>query len=141
MTRSLGAAVIDGVEIHRLTVRTDSRGWLAEILKAGAGVAPTFGQIFATVALPGVTKGGHYHTRKVEWFSVVHGTARLVLYELATKRRQEVEMGEGNLVTVRIGPGVGHSITNTGPGPMLLLVYAEEVFDPADPDTIAWTES
>ena len=138
--RSASAAVIDGVDIRPLTRRTDNRGWLAEILRAGEGVAPAFGQIFVTVAPPGVTKGGHYHTRKVEWFSVIQGTARLVLYELATKRRQEVEMGEHNLVTVRIGPGVAHYITNTGPGTMTLLVYAEEVFDPADPDTFAWTE-
>lgn len=141
VTPSSRAAVLDGVEIKRLTRKTDERGWLAEILKAGEGVTPVFGQMFVTVALPGVTKGGHYHTHKVEWFCVVQGTARLVLQELASERRFEIEMGERNLVTVRIPPGVGHAITNTGKDVMMLLVYAEEVFDPADPDTFAWTES
>ena len=138
---SSSVAVLEGVEIKRLTRKTDERGWLAEILKAGEGVTPGFGQMFVTVALPGVTKGGHYHSRKVEWFCVVQGTARLVLHELATDQRFEVEMGDGNLVTVRIPPGVGHAITNTGEDVMMLLVYAEEVFDPADPDTFAWNES
>jgi UDP-2-acetamido-2,6-beta-L-arabino-hexul-4-ose reductase len=138
---SSSVAVIDGVEIRRLTRKTDERGWLAEILKAGEGVTPVFHQMFVTVALPSVTKGGHYHTRKVEWFCVVQGTARLVLHELATDQRLEVQMGEGNLVTVRIPPGVGHAITNTGEDAMMLLVYAEEVFDPDDLDTFDWTES
>ena len=133
--------MLDELLVRPLTRRTDDRGWLAEILRAGEGVAAPFGQIFVTVAKPGVTKGRHYHTRKIEWFCVIHGKGRLVLQDLATHERTEVEMGDENLVTVRIPPNVGHQITNTGAEPMVLLVYAEEVFNPGDPDTFPWTES
>ena len=44
------------------------------------------------------------------------------------------------MVMVKIPPGVGHAITNTGSDLMLLLVYVNEVFDPKDPDTVPWGE-
>lgn len=131
---------IEGVEILPLVQHRDQRGWLAEILKAPSVEGAPFGQILVTVALPGVAKGGHYHHHKVEWFCVIQGRARLVLQELSSGRRQEIDMGESNMLTVKIPPHIGHSIQNTGSETMVLLVYANEVFDPNDPDTFAWSD-
>ena len=50
--------------------------------------------------------------------------------------KEEVVMGENNLKTVKITPGVVHAIKNTGDKDMVLLVYASETFDPNDPDTV-----
>jgi UDP-2-acetamido-2,6-beta-L-arabino-hexul-4-ose reductase len=132
--------MIDGVVVSKLHQKFDDRGWLAEILQMDGGGVQGSGQIFVSAAKPGVTKGRHYHTRKVEWFCVIHGRARLVLEELKSGRREEIEMGESSMVTVKIPPGVGHAITNVGSDLMLLMVYVNEVFDPANPDTIPWSE-
>lgn len=132
--------MIDGVRITKLQQRFDERGWLAEVLRAEDGAPQVFGQIFVTAAKPGVTKGRHYHTRKIEWFCVIQGRGCLVLEDLKSGVREEVEMGESKMVTVKIPPGVGHAITNTGSGMMLLLVYVNEVLDPTDPDTFPWSD-
>ena len=44
-------------------------------------------------------------------------------------------MGEGDLRTVHIPLGVIHAIKNIGETDMVLIVYANESFDPDDPDT------
>ena len=62
------------------------------------------------------------------------------MQELSSGRRQEIDMGEANLLTVKIPPRIGHYIVNTGPEAMVLLVYANDVFDPNEPDTFAWSD-
>jgi UDP-2-acetamido-2,6-beta-L-arabino-hexul-4-ose reductase len=40
-----------------------------------------------------------------------------------------------DLKTIKIEPGTIHAIKNIGEEDMVLLVYANEKFDPEDPDT------
>lgn len=132
--------MISGVEITKLRVHEDERGWLAEILRSEHLVEQrAFGQLHITTAHPNRVKGNHYHTTKNEWFCVIKGTGLLVLEDQRTGERDEIVMGDGNLVTVRIPPGVAHGIRNVGNDMMFLLVYNEESFDPERPDTIAKT--
>lgn len=129
---------ISGVEVIELTKRHDHRGWLAEVLRLEGAPGGGRGQIYLTAAVPGATKGKHYHTRKTEWFCVVQGHGRLVLEDVQGGFRQDVEMSQERMVTVKIPPGVAHMITNTGAEPMLLLVYIDEVYNPQDADTHPW---
>ncbi len=125
------------MNVRRLEVRTDERGWLAEVLRREQ-LAPgreAFGQFFVTTAHPGVSKGHHYHLRKHEWFCVIKGAALLVLEDVESKQRTEIPMGEGNMVAVELPLGSAHAIKNTGNDMMYLLAYVDEPFDPADPDT------
>jgi dTDP-4-dehydrorhamnose 3,5-epimerase-like enzyme len=126
---------LEGVQISRLAVKEDHRGWLAEILR-GDQTKGSFGQIYVTTAHPGKKKGNHYHTRKTEWFCVIKGRGKLVLQDLETGKRMEILMGDGNLVTVRIPPGVAHTIANVGEDMMYLLAHISEQFSPQDPDTV-----
>lgn len=128
--------MIDGVEVYRLDIKRDERGWLAEILRArGKTDGEEFAQLYVTVAYPGKTKGKHYHERKVEWFCVVAGEAMLFLKDTRTGKEESLPMGEKNMVTVRIPPGIAHAITNTGNAPLYLVVVVSEPFNPQDPDT------
>ena len=129
---------MQGVEIIPLTTYQDERGSLAEILRAEHPLTKRdFGQIHVSKAHPGYTRGNHYHTRKYEWFTVVGGEGLLVLEEVATGERRAIPMGDKNMVTVRIPPGVAHGIKNVGDSVMYLIVYNEEPFNPQDPDTFA----
>ena len=94
-----------------------------------------FGQLHVSVAYPGKVRGNHYHTRKVEWFCVPTGTGQLLLKDRETGESREIMMGVNDLKTIRIDPGTIHAIKNVGEGDMVLLVYANEKFDPEDPDT------
>jgi len=124
------------IEITELKKKSDERGWLIEVLRGDAlSRENKFGQIFVSVAPPGKVRGNHYHHRKIEWFCVPTGTGLLLLKDLDSGEEIEVVMGENDPKTVKITPGVVHAIKNTGDKDMVLLVYVDEPFDPADPDT------
>lgn len=129
--------MIKGVKVKSLDVKKDDRGWFAEILRADEIDNPKFGQMYVTTATPGQTKGKHYHNRKLEWFCVVKGNALLTLVDNKTGKKQEIEMGENNMVTVEIPTGVWHAISNTGDGDMFLIAHISEPYNPEDPDTYA----
>ena len=122
--------------IQELEKKSDERGWLIEVLGTDAlGADNKFGQLHVSVAHPGKVRGNHYHTRKIEWFCVPGGTGKLLLKDLETGEDKEVLMGEDALRTVKITPGTIHAIKNIGTNDMVLIVYTNEKFDPADPDT------
>ena len=124
------------IEILDLDKKSDERGWLIEVL---GGELPEgceeFGQLHVSVAYPGKVRGNHFHTRKVEWFCVPAGQGLLLLKDQETGETQEVIMGVNNLKTIKIQPGTIHAIKNIGEDDMVLIVYANESFDPEDPDT------
>ena len=124
------------IEILDLDKKSDERGWLIEGL---GGELPEgcreFGQLHVSVAYPGKIRGNHYHTRKVEWFCIPAGKGLLVLKDRETGETREVLMGVNNLKTIKIQPGTIHAIKNIGEDDMVLIVYANESFDPEDPDT------
>ena len=124
------------IEILDLDKKSDERGWLIEVL---GGELPEgcreFGQLHVSVAYPGKVRGNHYHTRKVEWFCVPAGQGLLLLKDKETGETQEETMGINNLKTIKIEPGTIHAIKNIGEDDMVLIVYANESFDPEDPDT------
>ncbi len=128
--------MIKGLIINKLDVKSDERGWLAEILrKENLQEEKGFGQIFVTVAKPGVTKGNHYHKRKHEWFCVIRGKGKLLLKDVTSDECQEVLMGDENMVAVKIPPNVTHAIQNIGDNMLYLLIYIDEPFNQQDPDT------
>ncbi len=124
------------IEILDLDKKSDERSWLIEVL---GGELPEgcreFGQLHVSVDYPGKIRGNHYHTRKVEWFCIPAGKGLLVLKDRETGETREVLMGVNNLKTIKIQPGTIHAIKNIGEDDMVLIVYANESFDPEDPDT------
>ena len=123
-------------EIQDLDKKSDERGWLIEVL---GGELPEgckeFGQLHVSVAYPGKVRGNHYHTRKVEWFCVPTGTGQLLLKDRETGEVDEIMMGVADLKTIRIDPGTIHAIKNVDEGDKVLLVIANENFNPEDSDT------
>ena len=125
-----------GVEIKRLEVKKDERGWLVEILRSEAlKKGDRFGQFLITTAYPGYIKGNHYHTRKFEWYCVIRGEGRLVLQDNTTGEKEDVFLTEEELSLVMIPPGITHAIENTGKDILSVLIYIDESFNESDPDT------
>jgi UDP-2-acetamido-2,6-beta-L-arabino-hexul-4-ose reductase len=117
---------------YRLEVRTDARGSLAELLKA-----PSFGQIFVSRTLPGITRGNHYHDLKVEKFCVLQGEAIIRFRSVLGGEVTEHRVSGAEYKVVDIPPGMAHNIENVGTGEMVVLFWACEIFDPERPDTYA----
>lgn len=117
---------------YPLTRHADPRGVFAEMLKT-----PDCGQFSFFTAHPGVTRGGHYHHTKNEKFLVVKGRARFGFRHVATDDRHEILVSGDESRVVETVPGWVHDVTNVGEDEMIVLLWANEIFDPAHPDTTA----
>jgi UDP-2-acetamido-2,6-beta-L-arabino-hexul-4-ose reductase len=111
-------------------VHADDRGYLAEVLKELSG-----GQVFFSVTRPGITRGNHFHMRKVERFCVVQGEAVIRLRKIGTDQTIEYHVQVSKPSFVDIPVYYTHNITNVGTTDVLTLFWTNELFDPADPDT------
>ncbi len=117
---------------YGLTRHSDPRGAFAEILQT-----PNCGQFSFFTAFPGVTRGGHYHHTKNEKFVVVKGQARFRFRHLVTDEVREIDVAGPEARVVETVPGWVHDITNVGDDELIVLLWANEIFDPNRPDTVA----
>lgn len=117
---------------YRVPQHTDPRGGFAELLKT-----PDCGQFSYFTAHPGVTRGEHYHHSKTEKFVVVHGDARFRFRHIETGELHDIVVRGGEGTIVETVPGWAHDITNIGRDELIVVLWANEIFDRARPDTIA----
>jgi UDP-2-acetamido-2,6-beta-L-arabino-hexul-4-ose reductase len=116
---------------YPLKAHSDPRGTFVEMLRT-----PDSGQFSFFTAHPGVTRGGHYHHSKTEKFLVVHGHARFGFRHMLTNETFIIETTGAVPTVVETVPGWSHDITNVGDNTMLVMLWANELFDPQRPDTI-----
>lgn len=117
---------------YSLPENSDHRGKFVEMLKTVDS-----GQIGYFTALPGVTRGGHYHNVKVEKFLVVSGLARFRFENISTKEVMTIRTSGGSAEIVESIPGWSHDVTNLGDEELVVLVWANEIFDSDKPDTVS----
>ena len=111
---------------------SDPRGVFVEMLKTHDS-----GQFSYFTAHPGVTRGGHYHHSKTEKFLVIKGRARFGFRHIVTGERYEIQASGVEPMVVETVPGWTHDITNVGDDEMVVMLWANEIFDRNRPDTIA----
>ncbi len=110
----------------------DSRGMFAEMLKT-----PDCGQFSYFTVHPGVTRGGHYHHSKTEKFLVIKGHACFKFRQMHSGEAHELTTCGEKAEIVETAPGWTHDITNIGTEELIVMLWANEVFDRQRPDTIA----
>jgi UDP-2-acetamido-2,6-beta-L-arabino-hexul-4-ose reductase len=110
----------------------DARGVFVEMLKT-----PDCGQFSFFTAQPGITRGGHYHHTKTEKFLVIRGRAKYRFRHLITDETFEVESQGDDPLVVETIPGWAHDITNIGDDELVVMLWANEIFDRQKPDTVA----
>jgi UDP-2-acetamido-2,6-beta-L-arabino-hexul-4-ose reductase len=115
---------------RKFTLREDNRGGLWEIAKCSSG-----GHVFLSTTKPNVTRGNHYHTRKIERFAVVKGKAEIKVRKLFDKESKTYLVSGDDRVYVDIPTFCTHNITNIGNEDLLALFWCNEVFNPEDTDT------
>ncbi len=117
---------------YEVPLHADPRGVFVEMLKT-----PDCGQFSFFTAHPGVTRGGHYHHSKTEKFLVISGRARFRFRHMQTGQMHEVMTSGSKPEIVETVPGWTHDITNIGEDEMVVMLWANEVFDRARTDTFA----
>lgn len=115
---------------YGVEMKTDNRGMLFELLKSRQ-----FGQIFVSKTHRGITRGNHYHDTKVEKFCVISGHALIRLRNIHNDEVITCEVSGDKIQIVDIPPGYTHSIENIGDDEMIVLFWANEIFNPERPDT------
>lgn len=110
----------------------DARGVFVEMLKT-----PDAGQFSYFTAHPGITRGGHYHHTKTEKFLVIKGKALFKFKHVVTGEFYELETQGDEPRIVETVPGWTHDITNIGEDEMVVMLWANEIFDRNKPDTYA----
>lgn len=111
-------------------LHSDDRGQFSEIIKTSSS-----GQVSFFTTKPGITRGGHYHHTKSEKFLVVQGEALFKFKHIVTGEEFTVAVNSEDPTLVETIPGWAHDITNTGNLDNIVLLWANEVFDPLKPDT------
>lgn len=131
--------MIQGVVTKKLKVIPDERGHLMEILRSDDELFTKFGQVYMTTAYPGVVKGWHYHKRQTDYFAVVKGMIKLVLYDNRddSPTRGEINeffLGEHNPLLVMIPHLVLHGFKCISEEEALCINVPTELYDYNQPD-------
>lgn len=115
---------------YPLDIKADNRGLLFELIKS-----EYFGQIFVSKTYKGITRGNHYHDNKVEKFCVIQGKAAIRFRHVLNKDVIEYLVSDEKIEVVDIPPGYTHHIENLSDGEMIVLFWANQIFNPDNPDT------
>lgn len=119
---------------YSVPIHKDNRGIFSELIKT-----PIYGQFSFFTAKPGATRGGHYHHSKNEKFIVMSGEALFKFQHIITNETVEFVINAEEIKIVETIPGWAHSIKNMGSEKLVVLLWANELFDVNKPDTIAWS--
>lgn len=114
-------------------VRSDDRGGLVESVRSHGGNS----QVFSSTTRAGVTRGDHFHLRKVERFVVLNGSAVITLRRLFHDGVVRFEVSGTQPALIDMPTMWAHAITNTGSGELTTLFWSDEIFNPSHPDTYA----
>jgi len=126
--------VLDRAYTLPRTVKSDSRGQLWKILNGTEHPPSEFGEIYVATVQPGHSRGGHYHPKANEWFTVLRGSARAVLTDPISGKDRSVELSAGEPTMLFVPAGLAHSFTNvdTGKLELWILAYSDQPYDPDD---------
>jgi len=113
-----------------LNKNVDNRGAFIETIKTSIG-----GQFSFSTTVHGVTRGNHYHTRKIERFIVIKGKAVIELRRIGTNEILHFDLNGDNPSFVDMPIWYTHNITNVGDEELITLFWINEFFNPDDPDT------
>ncbi|WP_164126635.1 polysaccharide biosynthesis C-terminal domain-containing protein [Sphingobacterium luzhongxinii] len=109
---------------------TDPRGAFVEVIRLGIG-----GQCSFSTTVPGITRGNHYHTRKIERFAVIKGKALIQLRKIGTGEVLDFYLDGNEPAYVDMPIWYTHNIKNIGEEELYTIFWINEPFNPEDADT------
>ncbi|MBV1923100.1 MAG: NAD-dependent epimerase/dehydratase family protein [Flavobacteriaceae bacterium] len=115
---------------RKFTKHEDNRGAFVEIMRA-----QTSGQSSYSTTVPNITRGNHYHTRKIERFAVISGKASIKWRKVNTEEVFEFILDGKAPAYVDMPIWFTHNITNIGDEELITLFWINEPYDSEDSDT------
>ncbi len=109
---------------------SDYRGCFVEVIKLGVG-----GQISFSTTDPGITRGNHFHIRKIERFSVIKGNALIQLRRIGEDKIYDFILNGDEPSYVDMPIWYTHNIKNIGDDVLYTIFWINEFYDANNPDT------
>ncbi|MCE4066106.1 NAD-dependent epimerase/dehydratase family protein [Chryseobacterium gleum] len=114
----------------KFTQHVDPRGAFVEVIRLGIG-----GQCSFSTTVPGITRGNHFHTRKIERFAVIKGQALIQLRKIDTEEVLDFYLDGNEPAYVDMPIWYTHNIKNIGNEELYTIFWINEPFNPEDADT------
>lgn len=114
----------------KLVKHIDERGFFSEIIKTEGQ-----GQFSVSTTNPGITRGNHFHTRKIERFIVAQGKALVELRKIDTNEKLSFILEGSDLNYIDIPIWYTHNIKNIGKETLVTMFWINESYDPENSDT------
>lgn len=115
---------------YDLVMHKDDRGSFSEFIRT-----TNRGQVSINVLKSGVTKGNHWHHTKNEKFLVISGRGTVRFRRVDSDEVIEYHVADNKMEVVDIPVGYTHHIENVGETDLVIVIWANETFDPENPDT------
>ena len=114
----------------KFTKHVDPRGAFVEIIRLGLG-----GQVSFSTTVPGITRGNHFHTRKIERFAVIKGRALIQLRKIDSQEVIDILLDGNEPSYVDMPIWYTHNIKNIGDEELYTIFWINEFYNPEDADT------
>ena len=121
---------LENFKPRKLTKHIDRRGFFSEILRTKGQ-----GQFSFSKTFKGITRGNHFHTKKIERFIVIEGEAEVNLRRVDSNKVSSFKLSGLNLDYIDIPIWYSHNIKNIGDDKLLTLFWINEPYDPENTDT------
>ncbi len=108
----------------------DPRGSFVEIIRLGIG-----GQVSFSTTKPGITRGNHFHTRKIERFAVIKGKALIQLRKIGSDETLDFYLNGDEPAYVDMPIWYTHNIKNIGEEVLYTNFWINEPYNSKDTDT------
>lgn len=114
----------------KFTQNIDPRGAFVEVIRLGIG-----GQCSFSTTVPGITRGNHFHTRKIERFAVIKGKALIQLRKIDSDEVLDFYLDGSEPAYVDMPIWYTHNIKNIGEEELLTIFWINEPYNAEDSDT------
>ena len=120
------------IGIIKRVLLQDSRGSFLKVINGNEADNPFNCEVYITSAKPAENKGGHYHLKAREWFTLLKGNATLTVIDIETNERSEISLRGTDPETIYVPPGIAHNFFNDGDCDFILIAYTDVEYDPSD---------
>jgi dTDP-4-dehydrorhamnose 3,5-epimerase-like enzyme len=121
------------ISLKPLDKKTDHRGWFLKAVDGNEEHNPFDCEVYFTNAKPRESKGGHYHLKAKEWFTLLKGKAELILIDTQTNEKIILLLDEENPITVYVPEKVAHIFKNiSDTEEFILAAFTDKKYDPTD---------
>ncbi len=110
----------------------DKRGWFLKIINGLEIGNPFSCEVYLTSAKPGESRGGHFHLKAREWFTLLQGEALLIMIDINTHEKLEISLSGTKPETIYMPPGIAHNFYNVGDDDFILIAFTDVEYDPLD---------